>query len=626
MTSLEEQAEREARDLARMQSAREAKSKTDGKRDKAAKPGDAVRARFVNTPSEALGRPGVYWIGTAQDRATGETVEMEPQWICSPLNVEALTRDATGNEWGRLLVFHDRDGQEHRWSMPMSMLAGSGEELRAELLRQGLEVTTIATRRGKLTEYIGWARPEAKARCVLRTGWHDGAFVLPMQTFGEHPGEPVIFQGATVDGVALGTAGTLDGWRSQVAAPCIGNSRLVLAVSAAFAGPCLGLLDSEGGGLHLRGSSSSGKSTALALAASVFGPPAYVRTWRATDNALEAVASLYSDLLLPLDEIGQLDPRNAGAAAYLLANGQGKSRSHRDGSARAAARFRLLFLSAGEVGLGDLVTASGAKSRAGHEVRVIDVPADVEGGSGIFERLPDDCAPGDFADRLKRAAAEQYGHALREWLAALTADTVSARDVLRVHRDRMTESLCGQIAAGQVRRVAQRFALVAAAGELATAKGLTGWPKGEADKAANACFAAWLRARGTDGAAEPAAMLAQVRLFLAQHGESRFSPWRDADESHKPRTINRAGFRKGKDDDGDGLAFYVEAEVFRSEVCSGFDARQVARTLANHGALRLDSNGGFTRRERLPDGRKARVYVILPALWDDEGYESEAGE
>lgn len=623
MTSpLDEQAER---DLARMQAAREAKAK--GKQGKAAKPASASGARFVNTASEAMGRPGVYWISAALDRSTGEPMEAEPQWICAPLTVAALTRDTSGNEWGRLLVFADRDGQEHRWAMPMAMLAGSGEELRAELLRQGLEVTTIATRRGKLAEYIGQAKPEAKARCVLRTGWHASAFVLPTCTYGEQPREPVIFQGATVDGVALSVAGTLDGWRANVAMPCAGNSRLVLALSAAFAGPCLGLLDSEGGGFHLRGSSSSGKSTALAAAASVFGPPAYMRTWRATDNALEAVASMYSDLLLPLDEIGQLDPRNAGAAAYLLANGQGKSRSHRDGSARAAARFRLLFLSAGEVGLGDLVTASGGKSRTGHEVRVIDVPADVEGGCGLFERLPDDCAPGDFADRLKRAAAEHYGHALREWLAALTADSASARDALRAHRDGVAESLCGPDAAGQVRRVAQRFALAAAAGELATQKGLTGWPQGEADSAARTCFAAWLRARGTDGAAEPMTMLAQVRLFLAQHGESRFSPWRDADESHKPRTINRAGFRKGKDDSG-GLAYYVEAEVFRSEVCAGFDPRQVARTLANHGALRLGSKGAFTRNERLPDGRKARVYVILPELWanDDEAEDESEGD
>jgi len=617
-SGIEEQAER---DLARMQSAREEKAKR--KPGKAAKAAEPLRARFLITTSEAMGRPGVYWIGTAQDRASGETVETEPQWICSPLEVAALTRDANGCEWGRLLVFADRDGQEHRWAMPMAMLAGSGEELRAELLRLGLEITTVAQRRGKLAEYIGQARPEAKARCVLRTGWHDGAFVLPSRTYGEQPGEPVIFQGASADGVALATAGTLDAWREQVAMPCAGNSRLVLALSAAFAAPCLGLLDAEGGGFHLRGSSSSGKSTALAVAASVFGPPPYMRTWRATDNALEAVASLYSDLLLPLDEIGQLDPRAAGGAAYLLANGQAKGRSNRDGSARAVQRFRVLFLSAGEIGLGDLVTASGNKSRAGHEVRVIDVPADVEGGAGLFERLPDGCPPGEFSDRLKRVAGEQHGHALREWLDALTARPNEAREALRAKRDRLADTLCGVDAAGQVRRVAQRFALAAAAGELATVKGLTGWPSGEAESAARACFAAWIGSRGTAGAAEPAAMLAQVRLHFALHGEARYSPWRDADESHKPRTINRAGFRKSKDDSG-GLAYYVEAEVFRTEVCAGFGPRQVARTLAHAGALRLDTNGGFTRRERLPDGRMARVYVVLPELWaDDEDGEDE---
>jgi putative DNA primase/helicase len=362
------------------------------------------------------------------------------------------------------------------------------------------------------------------------------------------------------------------------------------------------------------------------VAASVFGPPAFARTWRATDNALEAVASLYSDLLLPLDEIGQLDPRNAGAAAYLLANGQGKSRSHRDGSARAAARFRLLFLSAGEVGLGDLVTASGNKSRAGHEVRVIDVPADLESGPNgdptMFERVPEGCAHGEFADRLKGAAAAHHGHALRAWLQSLTGNMRAATDALRARRDTLAAQLCGQTTAGQVRRVAQRFALAASAGELATVHGLTGWQQGEAERAARACYAAWLGSRGTDGAAEPAAMLAQVRLFLSQHGESRLSPWRDADESHKPRTINRVGFRKSKDDPG-GLAYYLEAEVFRTEICAGFDPRQVARTLAQHGALRLGSKGEFTRKERLPDGRSARVYVVLPELWADDGDDAD---
>jgi uncharacterized protein (DUF927 family) len=45
----------------------------------------------------------------------------------------------------------------------------------------------------------------------------------------------------------------------------------VLAISAAFAGPLLNLIDAESGGFHLRGASSIGKTTALVLAGSVWG-------------------------------------------------------------------------------------------------------------------------------------------------------------------------------------------------------------------------------------------------------------------------------------------------------------------------------------------------------------------
>src|SRR3546814_7315709 len=62
-----------------MQAARDAKGKArgKGKDGKAAGGTEAVRARFVNTASEALGRPGVYWIGTAQDRSEEHTSELQ---------------------------------------------------------------------------------------------------------------------------------------------------------------------------------------------------------------------------------------------------------------------------------------------------------------------------------------------------------------------------------------------------------------------------------------------------------------------------------------------------------------------------------------------------------------------
>ncbi|RDS79898.1 DUF927 domain-containing protein [Dyella monticola] len=559
---------------------------------------------------DATRAAGVYWIDVARD-GSGEITGYAPsRWICSPLRVAADTRDMQGGEWGRLLVFPDRDGREHRWCMPMQMLAGGGEELRGELLREGLTITSNTKDRGKLADYIQTEKPKAAARCVTRTGWHGDVFVLPRETFGEADGESVLFQSASLDGVALGQGGTLEGWREQVAARCVGHSRLVLSICAGFAGPCLGLLGMDGGGFHLRGASSTGKSTALSVATSLYGSPSFLRTWRNTDNALEGIAAMHSDLLLVLDEIGQLEPKHAGAVAYLLANGQGKGRAARDGSPRALTTWRVLFLSAGEIGLGDLVTQSGGKVRAGQEVRVIDLPADAGAGCGIFNALSDDVAPGLLADELKAASATHYGHALPAFLRALVADQGKVRKTLAESQKVIFANLVGPNTTGQVRRVAERFALLGVAGELATYYQLTGWRTGEATRAAQACFSAWLAARGTDGASEPTAMLEQVRAFLSAHGESRFTDWSVMDDA--PRTINRAGFRKRTDA---GPVFYIEREAFRREVCTGFDPAAVAKTLMEAGALLPGSNGEATRKERLPDGRSVRVYVVTSTLW-----------
>ncbi|EQD42432.1 inner membrane protein, partial [mine drainage metagenome] len=240
--------------------------------------------------------PGLYWIGPPKGDQLGELAP--PVWVCDALKIEAATRDAQGGEWGRLLRFKDQDGQQKQWSMPMRMLAAGGEELRAELLAAGLRLAPSAAARAALANYLGREHPTARARCVARTGWHGNSFVLPAETLGTPSGEHIIFQAPSLAPVALGQAGTLGGWIESVSAPCAGNSRLVLAIAAAFAAPCLGLLELEGGGIHLRGSSSCGKTTALQMAASAFGGAAYMGTWRQTDNGLEGTAALHSDLLL----------------------------------------------------------------------------------------------------------------------------------------------------------------------------------------------------------------------------------------------------------------------------------------------------------------------------------------
>lgn len=102
-----------------------------------------------------------------------------------------------------------------------------------------------------------------------------------------------------------------------------------------FAGALLDLATEDGGGFHLLGGSSNGKTSTLKVAASVWGrPDRYTRTWRATSNALEGLASMHNDGALILDEITQIDPKEVGNAAYMLANGEGKNRSGRTGIAK----------------------------------------------------------------------------------------------------------------------------------------------------------------------------------------------------------------------------------------------------------------------------------------------------
>jgi hypothetical protein len=90
----------------------------------------------------------------------------------------------------------------------------------------------------------------------------------------------------------------------------------------------------------------------------------------------------------------------------------------------------------------------------------------------------------------------------------------------------------------QVGRALGRFALVAAAGELAIALGVLPWPEGEATQGSGICFRAWVEQRGGTGSTEIAAGLAKVRKFFELHGESRFTPW-DGAIADRPTSIAR---------------------------------------------------------------------------------------
>ena len=99
--------------------------------------------------------------------------------------------------------------------------------------------------------------------------------------------------------------------------------------------------------------------------------------------------------------------------------------------------------------------------------------------------------------------------------------------------------------AGQAKRAAARFAVLALAGELATDYGVTGWPEGEAIRAAAVGFAAWQSLRDAGrGNAERDQITERIVSFIERHGDSRFSD-ADSDDDQRAAVVrDRAGWSR----------------------------------------------------------------------------------
>lgn len=250
-----------------------------------------------------------------------ETIE-DPLWICDPFSIEGVSRDGDQANWGWYISFFNLDGNKMFIHVPQALIE-EAHNLRKLLRSWGLRITTDAGKRF-LHEFLAIFKTEKRVRLVSKFGWHHSTFVLPDEIFGESAKESYCPHEAVGQHGYL-QKGSVEDWKNNVGKYCKGNSRLIFSGSAAFAAPLLEPLGIEGGGVHLEGASSIGKSIILKMASSINGDPKiYVHTWRTTDNALESTCLLRNDSLLVLDEIGEMDPKTLGETAYMIANGSGK--------------------------------------------------------------------------------------------------------------------------------------------------------------------------------------------------------------------------------------------------------------------------------------------------------------
>jgi len=578
-----------------------------------ARPCFATYSTWVQTERGHILAPGLYFHGIRDDKETDHLV-------CSPLEVTAITCDERGENFGRLIRLLPSGGAWREWAAPMEMLAGDGSELRAVLLNLG--ATIPFGQRRALMDYIMASRPKRRAMAATRTGWHGPSlFVMPRQVIG---GGDVVFQSTEAGGHEYARAGTLEGWQNEVGARCLGNPILMLAICSALAGPLLALLDADGGGFHVLGDSSSGKSIALLAGAGVWGKPRdFMRTWNATSTGLEGVATLRNDTLLVLDEIGEAKPQDVGSIIYALGNGTGRQRGKVTGLPRQVQKWRVIVLSSGELTMGKHMESAGIRSKAGQEMRLLDIPAyrqygafdDLHGMALDHNPAIEESRKGagrTFADTLKRAASKHYGHLGPAFVALLVERVKNANDDGEQAAAEMEAVFAGvrelfPVGTGQEARAVGRFSIAALSGEIAIQGGLLPWPPGSARDTMLEMYKDWSSFRGR-GQSEDAKILRAVIAYIDRHA-SRFA---NIDGTDAATVHDRAGWWRSH---GDGRLYLFTPQAL-ADATQGYDLKRVLACLDNADAIAErdnDRDGRLTKQVRITGEGRPRVYVINPA-------------
>lgn len=526
------------------------------------------------------------------------------------LTVTALTRDEHNKNWGKMITFLDPDGKEHSLIIPQEVInAGNNSGIYKHLTRNGLVMQSDQERRA-IARTIKDANPKERVLTVSRTGWHkhNTCYTLPNKTFPEQ--EKVYCKQPFLTEQGYGTKGSLEEWQNAIAKPCEGNTRLLFALAAAFAPVIMPFTQEESGGFNLVGPSSIGKSTALKVAASVWGSPSYVQSWKSTSNALEAIATVHNHTLLPLDELGQLEAKAVTAIAYMLANGKGKGRMHAGTSLTSQNQWQMLFLSSGEIGLSDKIKESGARVFAGVKNRIVDIEADTGSPYRLLDTIHHYDSSYRFIEDLQEACHQYYGTPIQVFINEAVKRKEQMPSLMRtIIRDFVAEYVPAD-ADGQVKRVAHRFALVGVAGECAARWGILPYPKGFVGVAVAQMLEEWLKARGHHQADESQALIEQVRAYIETHNLSRFV---DVDHAALSRPEVHAGYKR-KTSTG-AYEFYVFPQQFRHHLTKGYNTTQACEILEKAGLL-VKQNDRFQVSQRLPIGQK-RIYKLTEGVLAD---------
>ncbi|WP_268942414.1 DUF927 domain-containing protein [Paracoccus benzoatiresistens] len=420
-------------------------------------------------------------------------LDAEGYSVCGLMRVISFPRRPDGSGYAVEVEFLARDGRLHRATVSQGDLT-RGSFL-ADLVDHGLASYMAAPhvarylmawdgrRYGWRADQAGWFRSPEDGMSFVRA---DGAVHYADRTTAER----VVLVGPRAKGGQA--AGSLQGWQEEVAAQAVGNPALIFAISTALAGPLLRIAGIETVGVNLFGPSATGKSLLLRLAISAAGDPASLIPWSAAETGLHRQSTEAQDGLLALDAL----PRDPGAkllkALLALGDDGGAGRVDASRDPDGSRRFRRIVLSTSELPVSALLQRKKKSSPAALALRMIDIPA-TQGRHGLLDDLHEHSDSLTFARALEAAMRRRHGHLLPAFLDHLVADlgqvTTDLREALRTLAPRIATELPPSFedpasAGPTLHLIAERFALIGYAGEMATAFGLLPWPAGTARSAA----------------------------------------------------------------------------------------------------------------------------------------------
>ncbi|KMJ45258.1 propanediol utilization protein [Xenorhabdus khoisanae] len=548
-------------------------------------------------------KEGIYWVEPKEQN--GEIIEIE-KWLSDYMEVVGIGND--GGE-GYLIIKLSQEGTDKLTFEAMPRREIGMPIGWARLRSRGINITTKNSLLPILSDHLQRSGDRRQWEVTQTAGWHCGAYVMPDGEIIGQPYMPVAFCGGTSAVAGYVIRGTADEWKNHVASLMKGNRSMMLGVLVGLAAPLNSLAGGSCFGVHLFAQSSAGKTTTVEAASSLYGDPEELKlSWHGTHHGLNNEAAARNDGFLPIDEIGQsANPKEVANSAYSLFNGVGKIQGKREGGNRAVIRWKIAALSTGEEDLETFLIKGGITPKAGQLVRLLSVPfIDTEFFNGYED--------GDtHARAIKRESKRYCGTAGRAWILWLSENQEQAIEIVTRKEKAWLDSLPEE-ASAQVKRVAVRFALLDAAGELATH--ITGWSKEDCHSAIRQSFDDWLTDFGI-GNREKYQVVTRARDFIQKYGLSRFQPYAygklngNIDTVHAMRINNLAGYLVNNRRSDGLVEYHIIPSVFEEEILQGLQKKSGFEALEEAGMLIKTEKDRFISKTISVNGTQGRFVVLV---------------